>query len=87
MTSLSMPSAGLGELGERAVGPGFFVGDGIMLLMVLGAGAWTRRSDGTRSAAIILGVVSVFALTSFGVTYARQSGLKAPDSITVDGKA
>ncbi len=71
---------------KRAVGPGFFVGDGIMLLFAVAAGFWTRQPESLRSAATILGVVAVFAGVSFGVTYARQSGLQAPDSITVDGQ-
>ncbi len=72
---------------KRAVGPGFFVGDGIMLLFAVAAGIWARQSESLRSAVIILGAVAVFAGVSFGVTYARQSGLQAPDSITVDGQA
>ena len=71
---------------KRAVGPGFFVGDGIMLLFAVAAGFWARQPESLRSAATILGVVAVFAGVSFGVTYARQSGLQAPDSITVDGQ-
>lgn len=71
---------------KRAVGPGFFVFDGAMLLMAIVAGWWSRPSEGKRTAAIILGAVTVFAFVSFGVTYARQTGVKAPDTITVDGK-
>ena len=71
---------------KRAVGPGFFVGDGLMLLLAAAAGVWARPSDGKRTAGIILGAVSVFALASFGVTYARQTGTPAPNTITVDGK-
>lgn len=71
---------------KRAVGPGFFVGDAIMLLFAGAAGVWARQSESLRSAVIILGAVAVFAGVSFGVTYARQSGLQAPDSITVDGQ-
>src|SRR4051794_25527492 len=71
---------------KRAVGPGFFVGDGAMLLLAVAAGAWSRRSDGKRTAAIILGAVSVFALVSFGVTYARQTGVRAPNTITVNSQ-
>ena len=71
---------------KRVVGPGFFVGDTIMLLVAVLAGVWARRSESLRSAVIILGAVAVFAGVSFGVTYARQSGLQAPDSITVDGQ-
>jgi uncharacterized membrane protein YphA (DoxX/SURF4 family) len=71
---------------KRAIGPGFFIADGIMLLMAIGAGFWARRSDGKRTAAIILGAVCVFATVSVGVTYARQSGVEAPKTITVDGQ-
>ena len=71
---------------KRTVGPGFFIGDGVMLALAALAGAWSRRSESIRSAAIVLGSVCVFALVSFGVTYARQTGVKAPDSIIVDGK-
>lgn len=71
---------------KRAVGPGFFVGDAAMLLLAIGAGLWTRPSEGKRTAAIILGAISVFAAVSFGVTYARQTGVKAPNTIAVDGQ-
>jgi uncharacterized membrane protein YphA (DoxX/SURF4 family) len=71
---------------KRSVGPGFFVGDGIMLLMAGMAGWWARPSENLRAALVILGAVAVFAGVSFGVNSARQTGLKAPDSITVDGK-
>jgi len=36
--------------------------------------------------AVILGAVSVFAVVSYGVDFVRQSGAKAPETITVDGK-
>jgi uncharacterized membrane protein YphA (DoxX/SURF4 family) len=71
---------------QRAVGPVFFLGDAIMLLMAVVAGWWSRPSDGRRSALVVLGAVSVFALVSYGVTVARQSGVTAPESILVDGK-
>jgi hypothetical protein len=71
---------------KRTVGPGFFVGDGVMLLMAALAGWWARPSENLRAALVILGAVAVFAGVSFGVNSARQTGLKAPESITVDGK-
>lgn len=71
---------------KRAVGPEFFVGDASMLILAIVAGAWARASESFRSVAIITGAIAVFALVSFGVTYARQSGTRAPDTITVDGK-
>jgi len=71
---------------KRAVNPAFFLEDGAMLLMAVLAGMWARASENLRGALVILGAVVVFAGASFGVNLARESGLKAPASITVDGK-
>jgi uncharacterized membrane protein YphA (DoxX/SURF4 family) len=71
---------------KRAVGPGFFVGDAVMLLLAAAAGVWARTSESLRSAVIVAGVIAVFASVSFGITFTQQSGLRAPDSITVDGQ-
>jgi hypothetical protein len=68
------------------VGPAFFFEDGAMLLMAVLAGMWARRSDNLRGALVILGAVVVFAGASFGINLSHESGLKAPASITVDGK-
>jgi hypothetical protein len=71
---------------KRSIGPGFFAGDIAMLLMAALAGWWVRRSENIRAALVVLGAVLVFAGVAFGVNEARQGGLKAPASITVDGK-
>ena len=71
---------------KRTIGPGFFVGDGIFLLMAVLAGLWARASENLRGALVILGAVVVFAGAALGVNLAHESGLKAPASITVDGK-
>lgn len=71
---------------KRAVNPAFFLEDGTMLLMAVLAGWWARSSENLRGALVILGAVVVFAGVSFGVNSARESGLKAPAAITVDGK-
>jgi uncharacterized membrane protein YphA (DoxX/SURF4 family) len=71
---------------KRTIGPAFFIGDTAMLLMAGLAGWWARPSENIRGALVILGAVAVFAAVSLGVNTTRQSGLKAPDSITVDGK-
>lgn len=71
---------------KRVVGPMFFVGDAALLLVALGAGIWSKPASGLRSAMVILGAVAVFAGVSYGVAAARQTGTKAPDTITVDGK-
>src|SRR5579872_571343 len=72
---------------KRTVGPGFFIGDGLMLAGAVLTGWWARASENLRAAAVILGIVAVFAGVSYGVNSARETGIKAPDSITVDGKA
>src|ERR1700722_9026145 len=71
---------------KRAVGPGFFVGDGIMLLLAVLAGLWSKRSASLRSASLVLGAVIVFALLSYGVAATHNTGVKAPETVAVDGK-
>jgi uncharacterized membrane protein YphA (DoxX/SURF4 family) len=71
---------------KRAVGPAFFFEDGAMLLFAILAGLWARASMNLRGALVILGAVVVFAGAAFGVNLSHESGLKAPDKITVDGK-
>jgi uncharacterized membrane protein YphA (DoxX/SURF4 family) len=71
---------------KRVVGPNFFIGDGLMLLGAALAGLWAKRPASRRTAVLILGAVSVFALVSYGVEAARQTGTPAPASITVNGQ-
>jgi len=71
---------------KRAVGPGFFIGDGLMLALAVIAGLWAKRAESLRSAILILGTVTVFAFVSYGVAAMRQTGTKAPDFVTVNGK-
>ena len=71
---------------KRTIGPGFFVGDIVMLVLAIIAWMWARPSAGKRTAAVILGAVAVFSVASYGVNAARLSGTKAPDTITVDGQ-
>jgi uncharacterized membrane protein YphA (DoxX/SURF4 family) len=69
---------------KRAVGPQFFIGDGIMLLLAIGAGVWAQPAHGTRIASVILAVVSVFALLSYGVAATRHNGTPAPATVTAE---
>ena len=71
---------------KRAVGPAFFIGDAAMLALAVVAGSWSHPAHSKRSAAIILGAVSVFAFVSLGVVKARQTGIVAPDEITAGGQ-
>ena len=71
---------------KRAVGPNFFIGDGIMLLLAVVAGKWAKPARSMRTAMAILGAVALFAAGSYGVAAMRQTGTKAPDAVTVNGK-
>jgi uncharacterized membrane protein YphA (DoxX/SURF4 family) len=71
---------------KRVVGPGFFVGDGVMLLMAVLAGVGSRRPEGKRAVVLIAAAVTVFAGVSYGVGAARETGTRAPESILVDGR-
>ncbi|HOL70913.1 MAG TPA: DoxX family protein [Bryobacteraceae bacterium] len=71
---------------KRAIGPGFFIGDGIMLALAVIAGWWARPSRGIRGAVLVLLAVAVFAGASYGVHVTMKAWIMAPESITVDGK-
>jgi len=71
---------------KRVVGPGFFISDAAMLALAAVAGIWAKPSASRRSAILVLGAVSVFALISYGVEVTRQTGVEAPATITVEGK-
>lgn len=66
---------------KRTVGPGFFIGDAIMLLLAIASGVGVRAATGLKTASIILGAVAVFALASYGVSATRHKGTKAPETI------
>ena len=70
---------------KRVVGPEFFLGDGLLLGLAALAGIWAKPVHGLRSAALVLGVVVVYALVSYGVAAVRQTGTPAPASIEVNG--
>jgi len=71
---------------KRVVGPMFFVGDAALLAIACCTGIWSKPASGLRTALVILGTVAVFAGVSYGVTVARETGTKAPDTVAVDGK-
>jgi uncharacterized membrane protein YphA (DoxX/SURF4 family) len=71
---------------KRVVGPGFFVGDGLLLLLALFAGLESRPPKGVRTVALIAAAVTVFAGVSYGVGEARHTGTRAPESVLVEGR-
>jgi uncharacterized membrane protein YphA (DoxX/SURF4 family) len=71
---------------KRAVGPPFFISDGLMLALAVMAGVWARPARGLRRALAVLGAIVLFAAASYGIGAMRQTGVKAPDTVTVNGK-
>jgi uncharacterized membrane protein YphA (DoxX/SURF4 family) len=71
---------------KRVVGPGFFIGDGFMLLLAAAAWLWSKPAAGARTAGLIVAAVVVFAGVSYGVDAVRQTGTPAPAAIMVDGR-
>lgn len=71
---------------KRAINPMFFVEDGAMLVAAVIAGWWALPLGSIRGAAIVAGLVVLFSGGSYGWAVMHQTGTKAPDSITVDGK-
>ena len=71
---------------KRAVGPMFFVVDGLWLLMALAAARWAPVSTGLRPASLLLAIVCVFAGASFAINQAQQTGIEAPATVTIKGE-
>jgi uncharacterized membrane protein YphA (DoxX/SURF4 family) len=71
---------------KRVVGPAFFAGDGVMLLLATLAGFWSKPPESLRGAVLVLSAVVVFALVSYGVDMTQQTGTHAPATITVEGR-
>jgi uncharacterized membrane protein YphA (DoxX/SURF4 family) len=71
---------------KRTVSPAFFWEDGAMLAVALLAGWWARPASGLRRAGALLAVITGCTVASYGFALAHQTGAKAPDPITVDGK-
>lgn len=64
----------------------FFYSDAAMIALAVVAGWWAKPSEGMKTALVIAAVVAVFGGVAYGITKSRQTGAKAPDTITVDGQ-
>jgi uncharacterized membrane protein YphA (DoxX/SURF4 family) len=71
---------------RRSVGPGFFYGDAAFLAAAAIAGFFAKRAQGLRTALVILGAIVVFTGASYGVVVSKNSGVRAPETIQVDGQ-
>jgi uncharacterized membrane protein YphA (DoxX/SURF4 family) len=71
---------------KRAVGPNFFVTDGIMLLLGLAAWAWSPAVKSVKIPAVALAALAVVAGASFAINTAGRSHVQIPVPVMVDGK-
>lgn len=71
---------------KRTIGPGFFIGDAIMLLLGLTAFRWSPRVPGFRVPAVAFLALVVLAGVSFGVNAAERHNAQVPTPVIVDGK-
>ena len=71
---------------KRVIGPGFFIGDGAMLVLAALAGWWARPPASIKGAMVTLGAVLVFTGVCYGVAVSRLTGAAAPETIIADGK-
>jgi uncharacterized membrane protein YphA (DoxX/SURF4 family) len=71
---------------KRAINPMFFVEDGVMLLAALVAGFLSVPPARLTRAIILAAVIAAASGVSYGAAVMHQTGTKAPDTITVEGK-
>lgn len=69
---------------KRAVGPGFFLGDGVMLALAFLAAGTSRASSGYRNAAMVFVGVCAFAAISLAITAQIRQGTAAPATISAE---
>jgi hypothetical protein len=71
---------------KRTVGPGFFIGDGIMLLLALIVIAWSPTPRGFKAPSAAFACLVAIAAISFGVNAAERSHAQVPTPVIVNGK-
>jgi uncharacterized membrane protein YphA (DoxX/SURF4 family) len=71
---------------KRSVGPGFFISDGVMLLLGIVAWIWSPRVASFRVPAIVFTTLAVLAGVSVGVHAAARRNVQVPNPVIVDGK-
>lgn len=72
---------------KRAVGPMFFVSDGLMLLLGLLAYFWSPVVRGIKGPVVLLASVAAVALGAYGFGAVQRTGIASPSPLVVDGKA
>ena len=71
---------------KRTVGPGFFIGDGVMLLLGLAAFFWSPRVANFRLATLAFISLLALAGASFGINSATRKNAQVPTPVIVNGQ-
>jgi uncharacterized membrane protein YphA (DoxX/SURF4 family) len=71
---------------KRTVGPGFFIGDAVMLLLGIVAFAWSPPARGWKIPAVALTVLVIAAGASVFANASAQQHAQVPVPVVVDGK-
>jgi hypothetical protein len=72
---------------KRTIGPGFFIGDGVMLLFGLAAFVWSAKVVSAKLPLRALAGLVVLAGVSFGINSRMHHASQVPTPVIVDGKA
>lgn len=70
---------------KRAVGPGFFIGDAIMLALAVAAGWWASHplTMEWKKPALYLALIGVFGVSSYAYAISKSTGAMAPESVVM----
>jgi uncharacterized membrane protein YphA (DoxX/SURF4 family) len=71
---------------KRTVGPGFFISDGVMLLLGLAAYFWSPKVRSLRIPSIAFASLAALAALSFGLNAQSRGKVEVPVPVMVDGK-
>jgi uncharacterized membrane protein YphA (DoxX/SURF4 family) len=71
---------------KRSIGPGFFIGDGVMLLLGVAAFAWSAKVASAKLPLQALAALAVLAGVSYGVNTRLHGNVQVPVPVIVDGK-
>lgn len=68
---------------RRVVGPGFFIGDAVMLGLALAGGVWSKRTGNLRQAAVALAGVFLLVAVSYSVSVFQRAQVDVPAAALV----
>jgi len=71
---------------KRSIGPGFFISDGVMLLLGVAAFLWSAKVVSAKLPMTALASIAVLAGLSYGANAWKHSNLQVPAQVIVDGK-